>query len=163
MTDADRQALDSLRAAFSACPRPEHFTNQEHCQECAEHDELLRSRDLDTLSIEDVGNPGWDPICFVTEQAFAYYLPALARLCLSEPAYGYGWYANLFFGHLILDGPRNRRFEACTPEQRREVVRFVEYVIASRAALLDEHFAADDALTARGIWKGEDGSPPARG
>lgn len=33
--------------------------------------------------IEQLGYPGWDPICFInTNEGFQYYLPALARLCL---------------------------------------------------------------------------------
>jgi hypothetical protein len=62
MTDAE--VLSALGVAFAGCERPEHFTDFQHCCECAEHDELLRSRDLDTLRVEDVGNPGWDPLCF---------------------------------------------------------------------------------------------------
>lgn len=155
VSDADRHALDAIQTAFRPCPRPEHFTDYEHCEECAEHDELLRARDLETLSIQDVGNPGWDPICFVSSPGFLYYLPALARLCLEEATYGYGWYGNLFFWHLISNGPRNERFAACTPEQQQAVVKFIEYVVVSRAALIDEHLAADDAAKALSIWSGE--------
>jgi hypothetical protein len=43
----DTEALGILDAAFGPCPRPEHFTNDKHCEECAEHDELLRNRDRD--------------------------------------------------------------------------------------------------------------------
>lgn len=56
--------------------RPEHFTDRNHCCECADHDDLLRSRNIDSLTIDDLGNPGWDPICFVTDKAFFYYFPA---------------------------------------------------------------------------------------
>ena len=54
--------------AFLAEPLPDHFTDYTHCCECAEHDELLRARDRETLALEDVGNAGWDPICFVTAE-----------------------------------------------------------------------------------------------
>lgn len=87
---------------------------------------------------------------------FLYYLPALARLCLAEPTYNYGWYGNLFFWHLISNGPRNARYLACTSEQQQAVVTFIEYVINSRTDMLDEHFAADDALNALQIWKGKE-------
>lgn len=132
-----------------------HFTDHTHCKECAEHDELLRSRDLQTLRIEDVGNPGWDPICFATSEAFTYYFPALARLALSEPAYGYGWYGTVFLFHLVGDGHRNRRFMACTPEQRRIVVQFLKHLVETRAAVVDEHCSADDLVQALEIWSEE--------
>ena len=75
----DDEILSVVTQAFGECHRPEHFTNYTHCCECAEHDDLLRSRDRVTLSIADVGNAGWDPICFVTNEGFQYYLPALVR------------------------------------------------------------------------------------
>src|SRR5262245_47791535 len=66
----DAAVLEMVRAAFARCERPEHFTNYTHCEECAEHDDLLLSRDPDTLRIEDVGNPGWDPLCYVDANGF---------------------------------------------------------------------------------------------
>lgn len=156
MKAKDLKVLDAITEAFRYCPRPQHFTDHEHCAECAEHDQTLLLKDVNTLSIEDVGNVGWDPMCFVSPQGFLYYLPALARLCLDDPTYNYGWYGNLFFWHLISNGPRNARYSASTPEQRQAVVEFIEYVIESRPELLDEHLAADDALNALQIWKGKE-------
>lgn len=57
--------LGQVQVAFAQCERPEHFTNYNHCEECAEHDELLRSRGPGTLQIADMGSPGLDPLCYV--------------------------------------------------------------------------------------------------
>jgi len=92
--------LSRIDAAFGAVPRPAHFTNHRHCEECADHDGLLRARDRQTLSLADVGNPGWDPLCFITPEGLAYYFPTLARLALAEPDALYGWYADQFLFHL---------------------------------------------------------------
>jgi hypothetical protein len=54
----DAQVIEEVQAAFAKYERPAHFTDYTHCPECAEHDELLLSRDNDTLRIEHVGNPG---------------------------------------------------------------------------------------------------------
>ena len=78
----DAHVLRLVHEAFSACARPEHFTNYRHCCECAEHDALLLSRDNETLCLEDVGNAGWDPLCYVDAAGFAYFFPGLARLAL---------------------------------------------------------------------------------
>src|SRR5260370_33319542 len=102
---SDAQALEAIQQAFATCPRPRHFTNYTHCPECAEHDEVLRSRDLQTLCIEDVGNPGWDPICFISPEGFAYYVPALMRLALSQPGEPYGWDGQQFLFHRCSHGP----------------------------------------------------------
>ncbi len=105
----DAEALRAIEEAFRGSPRPEHFTDYRHCCECAEHDELLRSRDLDTLGIADVGNPGWDPICYITDEGFRYYLPALARLALAAPLEAGGWYMPQLLFHLGYQGQGNRR------------------------------------------------------
>jgi hypothetical protein len=47
----DERILQIVRDAFASVPRPEHFTNYRHCDECYEHDELLRQRDRDSLTI----------------------------------------------------------------------------------------------------------------
>lgn len=147
----DRLALEALRRAFSSCRRPAHFTNHLHCQECAEHDRTLLARTPETVTLQDIGKPGWDPICFITPEGFAYYLPGLARLLVEASGYG-----PQFFWHLISDGPRNARFEHCSPEQRMAVAGFLRYVIEMRADELDAECAADDAFRALEIWSGEE-------
>jgi hypothetical protein len=69
----------------------------------------LRNRDRDTLAVADVGNPGWDPICFITGEGFNYYFPTLARLALADPADEHGWYFEQLLFHLNgRDTPQKR-------------------------------------------------------
>ncbi len=112
----DQEIIDAVRHAFATEPRPEHFTNYRHCCECAEHDALLASRDLQSLRLEDVNNAGWDPICFATAAGFRYYLPALVRLAF-ESITSADWYLPQLLFHLIGDGPQNRRVVCCTAGQ----------------------------------------------
>lgn len=100
----DAAILRFVQKAFAHCERPEHFTDYTHCQECEEYDKLLRSRDIDTLDIEDVGNQACDPLCFTLTEGFAYFFPALARLTLSEPKPGHGWYIEQLLFHLNYEG-----------------------------------------------------------
>jgi hypothetical protein len=81
--------LDQIRQVFAGVQRPAHFTDYQHCEECAEHDQTLASNTPDTITLNELGNPGWDPICFATPQAFLYYMPALARLALDTGEDGY--------------------------------------------------------------------------
>lgn len=99
----DSQILEGIRRAFAGRSRPDHFTNHLHWEECAGHDEVLCLRDLDTLSIADAANPGWDPICFISQEGFRYYFPALARLTLAEPDEQCGWCGSQLFFHLLYD------------------------------------------------------------
>lgn len=112
------------------------------------------ARDPDTLTLEDVGNPGWNPIPFITPEGFAYYLPALARLALQEEPYGYDWFGFWFVWHLLSDGPRNARFNHCSPHQRQAVAAFVKHLIDTRADKLESAGGADEALRAHEIWSG---------
>ena len=152
---SDADILQTIKQAFAGCRRPDHFTDYVHCEECAEHDEVLRSRDVDTLQIEDVGNPGWDPICFTSPEGFAYYLPALTRLALAEPDYAHGWYGTQLLWHLLHDGRKNRRLLACKSEQRRVIVQFLRHLVETRATLADSHCSTDDLFQALEIWSDE--------
>ncbi len=154
-TSSDAQILAAIQQAFAKRPRPDHFTNYMHCDECAEHDETLRARDLQTLGIEDVGNPGWDPICFVAPEGFAYYFPALARLTLAPPAAPHGWYGNQLLFHLCYDGPGNKRMLACTPQERRSVVMLLQHIVDTRAELLDSNQCSDELFHAIDYWSAD--------
>lgn len=152
---SDFDILQRVQHAFAGCRRPEHFTDFTHCEECAEHDELLRSRDIHTLRIEDVGNPGWNPICFISPEGFVYYLPALARLSLAEPDYAHGWYGGQLLWHLCYDGHQNKLWLACTPEQRLSVVELLRHIGETRASLVDSELHTDDLFQAVEIWSDE--------
>jgi hypothetical protein len=140
---SDADILQRVQKAFARCRRPEHYGDFTHCEECAEADELFRSRDVHTLSIKDVGLPG-GPICFISPEGFTYYLPALVRLALDAPDDFYGWYGGPLFSQLCSDGQRNARFLACTPEQRRVVVEVLHHLAETRASLADTELCTDE-------------------
>lgn len=117
------EVLADVRRAFSQVPRPEHFTDYKHCCECAEHDATLRAATPDTIGLAELGNPGWDPICFITVAGFQYYLPALARLALAPP--GPEYYLDQLLFHLM--GPPER-LAALSADQRGALRRLLEYV-----------------------------------
>ena len=121
----DQEVLNAINQEFGSCPRPEHFTDSTHCSECCEHDALLRSRDRESLDLSAVVNQGWDPICFITAEGFAYYLPALARLALSDPDATWGWYGSQLAFHLRYTGAANARWQYCSESQREGVKRIV--------------------------------------
>jgi hypothetical protein len=149
---ADSDILAEIDAAFGSVGRPEHFTEYTHCCECAEHDELLRSRNRETLSIEDVGNPGWDPLCFSSPDGMAFYFPTLARFALAEPQPGYGWYADQLLFHLYAGFTYNRFFGYCSPTQRQAITHFLAHLIETRPGLIDEGFSTDDFLRCHELW-----------
>ncbi|TFZ06032.1 hypothetical protein EZ313_05120 [Ramlibacter henchirensis] len=148
----DAEILAAIDAAFGAAPRPEHFTNHTHCCECAEHDDVLRSRTRETLQHADVGNPGWDPICFTSAEGFAYYFPALARLALAEPSREHGWYADQLLFHLSSGFKENTYYLHCDADRRAAVARLLGHLIQTRTALIEDYAAADEFLRCHELW-----------
>ena len=157
----DAAILAEIDTAFGAVERPEHFTNFAHCEECAEHDDLLRARDRYTLRIEDVGNPGWDPICFCSPNGIAYYFPTLARLALAEQGSNkYDWYANQLLFHLYSGFTDNAFFQHCNIAQRRVVARFLAHIIETRTSLIAVYGSADDFLRCHELWNNAQPTAP---
>ena len=152
---SDAFIIQTVQQAFAKRRKPTHFTNFEHCEECAEHDEVLRSRDIYSLRIEDVGNVGWDPTCFTSPEGFAYYVPAFVRLALAEPSEPHGWYGSQLLSHLCSDGRRNERILACSVQQRRAVVAFLRHLVETRAHLADSYHCFDELFQAIEYWSDE--------
>ena len=75
-----QKLVDSAYLAFSHFEKPEHATNYQHCEECAEYDETLSLVSQRDLSIEQIGTVCWGPVPFLTPEATAYYMPRLIEL-----------------------------------------------------------------------------------
>ncbi len=130
--------------------RPEHFTNYRHCDECAEHDQTLLTAEIDTIGLEELGNPGWDPICFSSPEGRSYYMPAFVRLSLDTVDDAF--YFEQFLFHLEGDGPGNDWLLSCNQEQRRFVADFIRHMISSYPERLEECLCADQALRVYEVW-----------
>lgn len=152
LNETDDKVLAIIDEAFGATQRPEHFTNYTHCCECTEHDEFLRERTRETLTVEDVGNPGWDPLCFTSPNGIAYFFPALARLALEEPTCDYGWYANQLLFHLYSGLKENKFYKFCNEKQRVAVAYLLAHIIESRSSLVEEYAATDEFLRCHELW-----------
>jgi len=136
-------------------PKPEHFTNHCHCCACAEHDETLLAYDVNTIGVEQLGNPGWDPLCFSSVEGFLYYVPALIRITLDTMEKPQERYLDQFLFHLMRDGKDNDVVRACSPEQRAFVAEFLEYLMERYSAELDGYTYSDAILKAYEIWSVE--------
>lgn len=134
-------------------PKPEHFCNYNHCCECFEHDETLLKFDVDTIGLEQLGNPGWDPLCFSSAEGLVYYLPAMIRLTLDGMETPVQSYLDQLLFHLIYDGADNRLVTACSKEQRHFVMKFLEHLIDNYSEEIESGvFFSDDILRAHEIW-----------
>lgn len=97
MTESEHAVISG---AFSSHPRPAVFTDVEHCTECVEHNRTLAALYPETMAVEDLGHPGWDPISFATPETFLYFFPSLARLAMQGR--GETFYLDRFLFHLAI-------------------------------------------------------------
>jgi hypothetical protein len=142
------QVKAEVKRAFQAVSRPVEFTNAAHCDECAEHNQTLQAHTPETISLAELGNAGWDPICFVWPTAFLYYFPAMARLVLDEPED----YLDQFLFHLTYEGEQSRFFHHFTPDQRQATLSVLRYIEDELTELVFDYMLAqtlDDAIT---LW-----------
>ena len=135
-----------------ATQKPDHFTDFEHCSECAEHDETLLKCSIADIGLAQLGNPGWDPISFCSAEGIGYYFPALVRLSL-ETAESEEFYFDQMLFHLVYGDKENRLLLHCTRPQKEFVASFIEYMITTYPGQLEKNMCADEALHAYQLWK----------
>ena len=149
----DRELQAILRRAqqvFGALPRPDHFTDHEHCCECAEHDRTLAAHDPASIPREALGHMGWDPITFTDDTAFRYYLPGLIRVVMTTA--GDDEYFEQFLWHVSLAAPIQDRHAACTPAEREVVAATLRFLLDYRTAEVEAACQGQELLDALERW-----------
>jgi hypothetical protein len=147
--------LDTASQTALQYPKPAHFTNSRYCGECAEHDETLLAYDVDSIGVQQLGHPSWDPLCFASVEGLLYYLPALIRLTLETMDMPQERYVEQLLFHLICDGKDHALVRACSREQRAFIADFLASLLEQYSAELDAHLYTDDILKAYKIWSVE--------
>lgn len=130
--------------------KPEHFTDYQHCDECAEHDQTLLQWDVDSIGLAQLGNPGWDPICFCSCEGRQYYLPAMIRLTLETIEAEL--YLEQFLFHLSWDGENNAFYLSCNVRQREFIADFIVYLTDHYTDQVEQALCTDDLLRVYQIW-----------
>lgn len=133
--------------------KPIHFTNFEHCEECAEHDATLLNSSIESIGLSELGSPGWDPICFTHCEGKKYYMPAFVRL--SFETMHKEFYLGQFLFHLEGDGVNNSLFLSCTPLQRAFISKFLLHVIEVYSGEVEKRLFTDQILRVYAIWRNE--------
>lgn len=139
----------SVDLAFESIEKPAHFTDSDHCDECAEHDATLRASSREKVSRADFGLPGWSPIGFCTAQGLMYYMPALVRYSLMPNVHGDEGLADMVASAIGPDGRGKALVSVANPAQRSVFIRFARLLSERRIR------GADEALE---LW-----GSPARG
>ena len=139
-----------VEKVFCGNPVPENYTNRDHCDECAEHDDTLRSYTPKSIGLEQLGNPGWDPICFVLPKAFKYYFPALVRLALDSE--GLEGYLDQFLFHVTYQGEDSRFFTHFSKPEREATLEVLRYIESNMGGLVHEWNLENEIKKAILLW-----------
>lgn len=128
--------IDELRAASASTTRPESFIRGTcSCDECLEHDQTMQTFQPDSLPLKKLCNPGWDPISFASNQAFAYFLPGLAKLVLQNPDV----YMEQFVFHL----GQPERFEILTASHAGALIKLLDYLVLEETREVENNLVED--------------------
>lgn len=106
-----------------------------------EHEAEMQSLAADGLPLEKLNNPGWDPLCFASNEALAYFMPGLARLVLEHA----DEYVQQFLFHVA----QPERCEAYTPGQAVALLHLLDYLVLQEAGALDHNLAVDALMMTR--------------
>ena len=153
MTDTDIYNL--VENAFAGVLRPAHFTDPRHCPECKDHDDALCSKSVETLTLAEVGNSCWDPICFITPEGMQYYFPALVRLALTQNAEHelYDPYIYQFLKHISTPNGWHSKFSCFTQIQKEAVLMVLKHILEHHISWSGD-WNADEGLLAGTIrWE----------
>lgn len=131
-------------------PKPKHFTNFNHCEECAEHNQILLDNNIDTIGLDELGKPGWDPMCFSSEQGKKYYMPALIRLSLDTISNEF--YLGKLLSHLENDESGKKLIENCNFEQQEFIASFIKYLIDNHAQEIENNCCLKKAIRIHKAW-----------
>lgn len=153
---------DAYRA-FSSFSRPKHFTNYKHCEECAEHDETMRSCSLSELGLRQVGNVGWSPIPFLTEQAYGYVMPRLLELALTNGTNAQEEHFIFQYLLALTPEPKNRNLGYFSPEQATVVLESLYYIRGHMAEVVENECCKNDLTAAIAKWEAISSNKPLEG
>ncbi len=145
--------MSEVQEAFAGVPRPTMFIRGTcQCQECLEHEQVMQSFTLSDMPLDKLDNPGWDPICFASDKAFAYLIPGLVRLVL----YHTDAYIQQFLFHL----ENSERIALFTRPQATALLHVLDFLVLNEAKALDKNLAVDELNRTR--EKLEPVAPPDR-
>ena len=155
LTADDEKVLRLVSEAFELVEKPDHFTDFTHCEECRDHDVTLRAKTRETISRQDLGTDGWDPISYSSAEGMGYLFPALAKSALLPYHWvwrDHEWYGRQLLWHLSYDGLHNKFLVWCSPAQRTAVAALLRHLLETRAQDISAHVLDSEFVAALDLW-----------
>ena len=136
------EIMAEVEEAFSGVPRPKMFIcGTCACEECLGHEATMQAFPPDNLPLNKLGNPGWDPICFASAEALAYFMPGLVRIVLQHTQD----YLQQFLFHL----EARDRIAMFSRNQTQALCHLLDHLTLECADNLDTNLAVDELFRTR--------------
>ncbi len=136
------QILSEVQKAFRTVRRPDRFIRGTcSCEECLEHEAEMQAFVPDNLPLDRLDNPGWDPICFASNEAFAYFIPGLVTLVFDHT----DDYVQQFIFHV----EQPERLASFSPGQALCMLRVLDFLILNETNALDDNLVVDEVIRTR--------------
>src|SRR5213075_332103 len=105
------------------------------------------------IGVVQLGNPGWCPIPFLTEQAYGYVMPRLIELALACSVERPGESFVFSFLLALTPAPEHRKLDNFTREQAAVVLESLRYMKDQMWSVIDEACCEDDLAQAIARWR----------
>ena len=148
----DQELMAEVVGAFGGVSRPARFLPDVGDYEFDEHDELLQSKTIETISRTDLRS-SWDPLTNCCAQGVAYFFPAMARICLEPTNDPWGWYAEEMLFHLTYRGTENKFIRFCGQQQRVAVMHLIEHLLETRTQYIEQSCLPEDFEECVKLWR----------
>ncbi len=106
-----------------------------------EHEAQMQAFRPDELLLEDLDNPGWDPLCFASNEAMAYFMPGLVRVVLTNTAD----YIQQFVFHI----GQPERLSGFSPRQARALIGALDLLLLHEVEAVENNLAVDELFRTR--------------
>jgi hypothetical protein len=131
------ELIAKVKKEFGSVARPKIFIRGTcKCDECLEHETEMQSFSPDNLPLDKLNNIGWDPICFASNEAFAYFMPGLVELLLDHT----DEYVQQFIFHVN----SSERIAFLSEQQRRALIQVLDFLILNRVKELNNNLDPDE-------------------
>jgi hypothetical protein len=128
---AAERILAEIDKTFQSERPAQMVRNPGHCDECAEHEDTMRAVTPETVSLDQVGSLAWDPVCYLTDETWRYFMPGFARLALGR---GDDYYLDQFLFHL-----ESGRVACLNKEQCQAIAALLDHLFKAMAGEIEDN------------------------
>ena len=150
-----RQLIQEGYLLFSIYQRPKNFYDGLDCDpESIDHERTLQSRNLSSLSLDDVACIGYNPITGILPEGMAYFMPRLVELALDMKAISTHEVEPYLWGFIlqIKPGLGWRKFSTFSNEHVSYMCKVLEFIGDTEMDYINDNCFVEEYRSAVDAW-----------